>query len=284
MLLQQLVNGLTVGSLYALMALGLTMVYGVLRVLHIAHAAVFTLGAYGGLFTFQATGSFWAALAGAMASAVLAGLAMERWVYWPLLAKPPIATLIASIGVFIGLEEVFRIVAGPQPYSLDVPLLLPDVRVGPVLVTAPQLLVIAVTVALLGALWLFITRTSLGLALRATSQDRDMAAACGMNVRRVVTLNFALGSALAGAAGVLVGIYYNSVSPTMGGVTGYKGLAIIVLGGMGSIPGTVLGALLVGVVETILISLVDFALPRDAWAFLAMIAVFLFRPQGLLGR
>lgn len=284
MLLQQLVNGLTVGSLYALMALGLTMVYGVLRVLHIAHAAVFTLGAYGGLWAFQATGSFWAALAGAMASAVLAGLAMERWVYWPLLAKPPIATLIASIGVFIGLEEVFRIVAGPQPYSLDVPLLLPDVRVGPVLVTAPQLLVIAVTVALLGALWLFITRTPLGLALRATSQDRDMAAACGMNVRRVVTLNFALGSALAGAAGVLVGIYYNSVSPTMGGVTGYKGLAIIVLGGMGSIPGTVLGALLVGVVETILISLVDFALPRDAWAFLAMIAVFLFRPQGLLGR
>jgi branched-chain amino acid transport system permease protein len=283
-LLQQLVNGLTVGSLYALMALGLTMVYGVLRVLHIAHAAVFTLGAYGGLWAFRATGSFWAALAAAMASAVLAGLAMERWVYWPLLGKPPIATLIASIGVFIGLEEVFRIVAGPQPYSLDVPLLLPDVRVGPVLVTAPQLLVIAVTVALLGALWLFITRTSLGLALRATSQDRDMAAACGMNVRRVVMLNFALGSALAGAAGVLVGIYYNSVSPTMGGVTGYKGLAIIVLGGMGSIPGTVLGGLLVGVVETILISLVDFALPRDAWAFLAMIAVFLFRPQGLLGR
>lgn len=284
MLLQQLVNGLTVGSLYALMALGLTMVYGVLRVLHIAHAAVFTLGAYGGLFAFRATGSFWAALAAAMASAVLAGLAMERWVYWPLLGKPPIATLIASIGVFIGLEEVFRIVAGPQPYSLDVPLLLPDVRVGPVLVTAPQLLVIAVTAALLGALWFFIARTSLGLALRATSQDRDMAAACGMNVRRVVMLNFALGSALAGAAGVLVGIYYNSVSPTMGGVTGYKGLAIIVLGGMGSIPGTVLGGLLVGVVETILISLVDFALPRDAWAFLAMIAVFLFRPQGLLGR
>lgn len=284
MLLQQLVNGLTVGSLYALMALGLTMVYGVLRVLHIAHAAVFTLGAYGGLFAFQATGSFWAALAAAMASAALAGLAMERWVYWPLLGKPPIATLIASIGVFIGLEEVFRIVAGPQPYSLDVPLRLPDVRLGPILVTAPQLLVIAVTVALLGALWLFITRTSLGLALRATSQDRDMAAACGMNVRRVVALNFALGSALAGAAGVLVGIYYNSVSPTMGGVTGYKGLAIIVLGGMGSIPGTVLGALVVGVVETFLIALVDFALPRDAWAFLAMIAVFLFRPQGLLGR
>jgi len=284
LLAQQLVNGLTVGSLYALMALGLTMVYGVLRVLHIAHAAVFTLGAYGGLWTFALTGSFWLALLGAMGLAVAAGLAMERWVYWPLLTKPPIATLIASIGVFIALEEIYRIVAGPQPHSFSVPLRLPDVRLAGVLVTAPQVLVIAVTAALLGALWLFLTRTSLGLALRAVSQDREMAAACAMNVRLVVSLNFALGSALAGAAGMLVGVYYNSVSPTMGDVTAYKGLAIIVLGGLGSIPGTVLGGLLIGIVETVLIGLVDIPFPRDAWAFLAMIAVFLLRPQGLLGR
>jgi branched-chain amino acid transport system permease protein len=283
-LVQQLVNGLTVGSLYALMALGLTMVYGVLRVLHIAHAAVFTLGAYAGLWTFGRTGSFGLALAGAMAAAVAAGLAMERWVYWPLLAKPPIATLIASIGLFVGLEEVYRIVAGPQPYSFDVPLALGAVRWGPLLVTPPQVLVIAVTAALLGALWFLIARTRLGLALRATSQDREVAAACGMNVRRVVMLNFAVGSALAGAAGMLVGIYYNSVSPTMGDVAGYKGLAIIVLGGLGSIPGTVAGGLLIGVVETLLIGFVEFPLPRDAWAFLGMIAIFLFRPQGLLGR
>ena len=284
MLVQQLVNGLTVGSLYALMALGLTMVYGVLRVLHIAHAAVFTLGAYGGLWAFAATGSFWLALLGAMAIAVAAGLAMERWVYWPLLAKPPIATLIASIGVFIALEEIYRIVAGPEPHAFSVPLRVRDVRLAGVLVTAPQVLVMAVTAALLVALWLFLTRTSLGLALRAVSQDREMAAACAMNVRRIVSLNFALGSALAGAAGMLVGVYYNSVSPTMGDVTAYKGLAIIVLGGLGSIPGTVLGALLIGIVETLFIGLVEFPFPRDAWAFLAMIAVFLLRPQGLLGR
>jgi branched-chain amino acid transport system permease protein len=284
LLVQQLVNGLTVGSLYALMALGLTMVYGVLRVLHIAHAAVFTLGAYGGLWTFAATGSFWLALLGAMTIAVAAGLAMERWVYWPLLAKPPIATLIASIGVFIALEEIYRIVAGPEPHAFSVPLRVRDVRLAGVLVTAPQVLVMAVTVALLVALWLFLTRTSLGLALRAVSQDREMAAACAMNVRRIVRLNFALGSALAGAAGMLVGVYYNSVSPTMGDVTAYKGLAIIVLGGLGSIPGTVLGALLIGIVETLFIGLVEFPFPRDAWAFLAMIAVFLLRPQGLLGR
>ncbi len=284
LLAQQVVNGLTVGSLYALMALGLTMVYGVLRVLHIAHAGVFTLGAYAGLWTFAATGSFWLALAGAMAAAVVAGLAMERWVYWPLLPKPPIATLIASIGVFIALEEVYRIVAGPQPYPFSAPIALPDLRLGPLTVTSLQLLVFAVTAALLGLLWLFLARTPLGLALRAASQDREMAATCGMNVRLVVTLAFALGSALAGAAGMLVGIYYNSVSPTMGGVAAYKGLAIIVLGGLGSIPGTVLGGLLIGLVETLVIALIEFPLPRDAWAFLAMIAVFLLRPQGLLGR
>ena len=110
-----------------------------------------------------------------------------------------------------------------------------------------------------------------------------MATACGMNVRAVISLNFALGSALAGAAGMLVGVYYNSVTPTMGEVTAYKGLAIIVLGGLGSVPGTVVGSLIVGVAETLLIGLVEFPLPRDAWAFLAMIAVFLARPQGLFG-
>ena len=276
-LAQQLINGLTVGSLYALMALGLTMVYGVMRVLHIAHAGVFTLGAYAGLWGFRWTGSFWVALLAAMAAATLFGLAMERWVYSPLLGKPPITTLIASIGVFIALEEIYRIVAGPEPYGFEVRLLLPDLRAAGLLLTAPQLLVGLVTGALL------LGRTGIGLAIRAVSQDGEIATACGMDPRRIVALTFAIGSALAGAAGMLVGIFYNSVSPTMGSVTAYKGLAIIVLGGLGSIPGTVLGALLVGVVETLVIGLVDFPLPRDAWAFLAMIAVFLVRPQGLLG-
>ncbi|MGH7394910.1 MAG: branched-chain amino acid ABC transporter permease [Candidatus Methylomirabilales bacterium] len=284
LVLQQVLNGLTVGSLYALMALGLTMVYGVLRVLHIAHAGIFTLGAYGGLWGYWLTGNFWAALGAAVALAVAAGLAMERWVYYPLLTKPPIAALIASIGVFIGLEEVFRIVAGPQPHSFTVGLVLPDLLVAGLLITAPQLLVGVVTGVLLLVLWLFLTRTDLGLAVRAVSQDREMAATCGMNVGRVIALTFAIGSALAGVAGMLVGIYYNSVSPTMGSVLAYKGLAIIVLGGLGSVPGTVLAGLVVGVIETLLLGLVNFPLPRDAWAFLAMIAVFLVRPQGLLGR
>ena len=282
MLVQQLVNGLTVGSLYALMALGLTMVYGVLRVLHIAHAAVFTLGAYGGLWTFAATGSFWLALLGAMAIAVAAGLAMERWVYWPLLAKPPIATLIASIGVFIALEEIYRIVAGPEPHSFSVPLRVRDVRLAGVLVTAPQVLVMAVTVALLVALWLFLTRTSLGLALRAVSQDREMAAACAMNVRRIVRLNFALGSALAGAAGVMVGLAFTSVWHYMGFTAGLKGFTAAVLGGIGNIPGAMLGGLLLGLTESLAVGFIS-PTYKDLIAFVVLIVVLLIRPTGLLG-
>src|SRR5262245_47499094 len=144
------------------MTLGLTMVYGVLRVLHVAHAGVFTLGAYGGLAVFSASGSFWLALAGAMLTATLAGLAMQRWVYWPLITKPPITTLIASIGVFIGLEEIYRIVAGPQPYGFEIRLPVPDLRAGGLLVSAPQLLVVVVTIALLLGLWLLLVRSGIG--------------------------------------------------------------------------------------------------------------------------
>jgi branched-chain amino acid transport system permease protein len=218
-----------------------------------------------------------------MAAATGFGILIERWVYSPLLSQPPIATLIASIGVFIGLEEIYRIVAGPQPYGFEVALTLPDLRAGGVLLTAPQLMVALVTAALLLALWSLLARTEIGLAIRAVSQDGEIATSFGMDRRRVVTLTFAVGSALAGAAGMLVGIYYNSVSPTMGSVTAYKGLAIIVLGGLGSVPGTVLGGLIVGLVETLVIGVAAVPLPRDAWAFLAMIAVFLARPQGLLG-
>src|SRR5262245_49589714 len=161
------------------MALGLTMVYGVMRVLHIAHAGVFTLGAYAGLVGFRWSGSFWIALLAAMVGAALLGLVMERWVYVPLMGQPPITTLIASIGVFIALEEIYRIVAGPEPYGFDVKLLLPDLRAAGLLVTAPQLLVALVTGTLLLALWLLLARTGVGLAIRAVSPDGAIAPACG---------------------------------------------------------------------------------------------------------
>src|SRR5574341_668862 len=258
MVWQQLANGITISSVYALMTLGLTMVYGVLRVLHVAHAGIYAFGAYTGLFAFRMLGSFWVSLGVAMAACAAAGLLVERFLYAPLLHLPRIAPLIASIGLFIAMEEAFRI-------------------------AATQVLILLVTAAILALLWAILTRTRLGLGMRSTAQDAEVSSAFGVNVQAVVAANFLIGSAMAGAAGVLVGVYDNQVWPTMGSLPAYKSLAIVVLGGLGNIPGTVLASLVVGLAETLLIGLLAVPFPRDALAFVAMIVVLMVRPQGLLG-
>ncbi len=283
MVWQQLANGIAIGSVYALMTLGLTMVYGVLRILHVAHAGIYALGAYVGLYTFHLLGSFWASLAAAMLACAAAGLLVERLLYAPLLHLPRIVPLIASIGLFIAMEEGFRIVAGPQTEAYNAPVGLRSLGLGPFRLTDAQVLIVLVTGAILTLLWAILTRTRIGLAMRATAQDAEVSSAFGANVQAVVAANFLLGSAMAGAAGVLIGVYDNQVWPTMGSLPAYKSLAIVVLGGLGSIPGTVLASLVVGLGETLLIGLLAIPFPRDALAFVAMILVLMFRPQGLLG-
>ena len=284
MLLQQLVNGLTVGSLYALMALGLTMVYGVLRVLHVAHAGVYALGAYVGLWAFRFTGNFWIGLVVAMAACALAGLLIERFLYAPLLHLPRIIPLIASIGLFIAMEEAFRIVAGPYALAYDAEVRFGSLALGPLRLTGPQTLILTVTLVLLGLLWLLLSRSKVGLAMRATAMDAEITSSFGVNTRAIIALNFLIGSAMAGAAGALIGVYDNQVWPTMGSVPAYKCLAIVVLGGLGNIPGSVLASFLIGLAETLLIGIVAIPFPRDALAFVAMILVLMFRPYGLLGK
>jgi branched-chain amino acid transport system permease protein len=281
---QQLANGLAIGSVYALIALGLTMVYGVLRILHIAHAGVYALGAYLGVWAFRLVPSFWIALAVAMVGCALAGIVIQRYLYIPLLALPRIVPLIASIGLFIALEEIFRIISGPYIISFPANPGLGSIQWGIVRITNNQLLVFLVTLALLAILWFIISRTKLGLAMQATSQDLEIASVMGINTEKIVATNFLIGSALAGAAGVLVGVYFNSVYPTMGSIPAYKALAIIVLGGLGSIAGTVLGGLLIGLGETLLLGMTDIPFPRDALAFIIMILILMFRPHGLLGK
>jgi len=283
MVWQQIANGITIGSVYALMTLGLTMVYGVLRILHVAHAGIYAFGAYAGVYAFRALGSFWASLAAAMLACAAAGLLMERFLYAPLLHLPRIAPLIASIGLFIAMEEAFRIVAGPHTLAYDAPVGLPSLALGPFRLTETQVLIVLVTGAILALFWALLGRTRIGLAMRATAQDAEVSSAFGVNVQAVVAANFLIGSAMAGAAGVLVGVYDNQVWPTMGSLPAYKSLAIVVLGGLGSIPGTVLASLVVGLAETILIGILAIPFPRDALAFVAMILVLMFRPQGLLG-
>ena len=283
---QQIANGITIGSIYALIALGLTMVYGVLRVLHIAHAGIYAFGAYAGLVAFRLVGNFWLSLIVGMALSAVAGLLVQHFIYAPLLSRERIVPLIASIGLFISLEEVFRILGGPYVLPYPAKSGLQAVNLGNVRLTEHQILIFVITFPLLGLLWFIMNKTKIGMAMRATSQDMEIVSAMGINAERMVAVNFLIGSALAGAAGVLVGVYYNSVYPTMGSMPAYKALAIIVLGGLGSIPGAVIAALFIGLSETLLMGLefIKIPLPRDALAFIIMIAILMFRPHGLLGK
>ncbi|OGB92652.1 MAG: ABC transporter permease [candidate division NC10 bacterium RIFCSPLOWO2_02_FULL_66_22] len=284
MIWQQIANGIATGAVYALTTLGLTMVYGVLRVLHVAHAGVYALGAYVGLWAFRFTGNFWIGLVVAMAACALAGLLIERFLYAPLLHLPRIIPLIASIGLFIAMEEAFRIVAGPYALAYDAEVRFGSLALGPLRLTGPQTLILTVTLVLLGLLWLLLSRSKVGLAMRATAMDAEITSSFGVNTRAIIALNFLIGSAMAGAAGALIGVYDNQVWPTMGSVPAYKCLAIVVLGGLGNIPGSVLASFLIGLAETLLIGIVAIPFPRDALAFVAMILVLMFRPYGLLGK
>jgi len=284
MLWQQLANGIAVGSVYALISLGLTMVYGILRILHVAHAGIYTLGAYVGLLAFRFIGDFWLSLLVGMAGAAAAGYLVERLLYTPLLHLPRIAPLIASIGLFTAMEEGFRIVAGPHTLTYNASIGLGSISFGSFQLTETQILILLVTFGILIFLWAFLTKTRMGLAMRACAMDAETASSFGANVSAIIAVNFLLGSAMAGAAGVLIGVYDNQVWPTMGSIPAYKALAIVVLGGLGNIPGTVLASFIVGLAETFFIGILAIPFPRDAVAFIAMILVLMFKPYGLLGK
>ena len=276
-------QGLVQGAIYVLIALGLTLVYGLLRILHIAHAALFTLGGYLGVITFNATGSLLASFAIAMPVVGLAGMGVYEFVYKPILSKPPFVALIASIGLFICAEELFRIVFGPYGISYASQPLAGVVTLGPGLtLRTAELVAIAGAVCSIGLLWLLSTRTRLGLAWRATVTDPEMAESFGVSIAQVRHLNFFVGSALAAAGGVMVGLLNNLVEPGMGAVPSYKAMAIIVLGGLGSIPGTLVACFSLGVIESFGSIYLGALLDRDAIAFAFLILVLMLRPQGLI--
>ena len=285
LILELIAQGLVQGSLYALIALGLTLVYGLLRILHVAHAALFTLGAYVGVLVCNASGSLVLAITCAALLAGVAGVAMFRLAYQPLLAQPPYVALIASIGLFIAAEEAFRIVFGAQGLSFINPPLQGQVAVGGGLqFKQAELMVMVGTVAIIGVLAWLQSRTRVGVACQATVSDPQMAESFGISLRNVRDINFFVGSALAGFAGVWVALLNNLVEPTMGSVPSYKALAIIVLGGLGSVPGTLAAALVLGVVEAFGTIYLGQLLDRNAIAFAFLIAVLMVRPQGLFAR
>jgi len=281
--LEQLLNGIAMGSIYALVTLGLALVYGILRILHVAHAAVYTIGAYAGLLIFNITGSLLIAFPSAMIVCAIIGVIIERFVYFPLLKYPPFVPLIASIAILLCVEEACRLVAGPHILTFPAKLPFPDVSLEGINISSTLLAVYAITAVVLLILWYVTTKTELGLAMRAASQDMEISGAMGINSHFIVSITFVIGSAVAAVAGILVGIYYNQVYPTMGTVPAYKTLALIVVGGLGSVPGAVIASLLLGMAETLLIGYANIPLPRDALAFIAMIGVLMWRPEGLLG-
>jgi branched-chain amino acid transport system permease protein len=290
-LLQQLVNGIAWGSIYALVALGYTMVYGVLRLINFAHGEVYMVGAMTGFYAAHALGvadqpsvlGLAATLLAAMATCAALGATIERVAYRPLRRAPRLAPLITAIGVSLLLQNAGQLVFGADPKFFP-PLLASHEawRVGSLAVSNIQLTVLATALALMAGLELVVMRTRVGRAMRAVAQDADAAALMGVPVDRIIQLTFVLGSALAGAAGILVGLSNPKIDPLMGLMPGLKAFVAAVLGGIGSIPGAMLGGLLLGVVETLVAGYLS-STYRDAIAFVILIAILLYRPTGLFG-
>ena len=282
--LELLIQGLIYGCMYAIIAVGLTLVYGLLRILHVAHAGLFTLGAYLGLLITNATGSLLVAMPLAAAAVGLVGMAIYRLCYEPILDRPPYVALIASIGLFIAMEELFRLIFGPYGLTFTHAPLQAIVQFAGITLRQVDLAIVAGSLTLLGGLAWLAHKTRIGVAWRATVDDPQMAESFGISVLKVRYLNFFIGSALAAVAGIYVSLLSNLVEPTMGAVPSYKALAIIVLGGLGNVAGTLIASLVLGVVEAFGTIYVGRFLDRDAIAFAFLILVLMIRPQGLFTR
>jgi branched-chain amino acid transport system permease protein len=288
--LQQAVNGLSLGSIYALIALGYTMVYGVLRLINFAHGDVYMLGAYTGYYLSRklqgsepSLVSALLVMAGSMLTCAVIGMLIERLAYRPVRRASRLTLLITAIGVSLFIENGAQLVFGPDPKFF--PSLAPraDFRFGHVRITSEQLTVIVLSFLLMLALRFFILKTRTGKAMRAVSFNLDAAKLMGISTDGIISVTFALGSALAAAAGVLIGMQIPKIDPLMGIQYGLKAFVAAVLGGIGNIPGAVLGGLLIGTSEVMVVGYLSSSY-RDAIAFGILILVLLLRPQGILGR
>ncbi|VVE30952.1 branched-chain amino acid ABC transporter permease [Pandoraea anhela] len=284
LLLNLTAQGLINGAIYALIAVGLALVFGMLRILHIAHAGLFTLGGYAGLVVTNATGSFALGLALAMLVSSVCGVLMYRFCYEPILSQPAYVPLIASVGMFLAIGELLRLVFGDKGMAYLVPPLPGGIDIVGIHLRYAELAVVVLACVLFSALAWFSSRSRMGMAWRATISEPRMAESCGVDLRHVRYLTFAIGSAFAAVAGVLVSVLNNVVDPTMGAVPSYKALAIIVLGGLGNMGGTLAAALLLGVLEAFGATYLSAWIDRDSLAFAAMLCVLLVRPEGLFAR
>jgi branched-chain amino acid transport system permease protein len=284
--LQQIINGISLGSIYALIALGYTMVYGIIKLINFAHCDVYMIGAYAGYFCMTALHiGFVPSLLISMVLCALLGVGIEKAAYKPLRNATRIAVLITAIGVSLLLEYVmmFFVGADVRSYPQMTGLLAEKYNIGNVVISMQQIMIVGVTVVLMILLQIIVKKTRIGKAMRAVSQDADAARLMGVNVDGTISFTFLIGSALAGAAGIMVGVYYNSINPLMGYLPGIKAFIAAVFGGIGNIPGAVVGGYFIGMVET-LVSGYSNSLYRDAVVFLILIMVLIIKPTGLMGK
>jgi len=286
--LQQLINGLSLGSIYALIALGYTMVYGILRFINFAHSDVFMAGAFAGycfarIVPHHSIFGGLAVMLLAMVFCAALGVFIERFAYRPLRGTSNLAILITAIGVSLLLENVTLLIFNATPKTF--PTLIPDksISAGGVSLTTNELVVFGVTAVLLVALQWIVLKTRMGAAMRAVSFNYQAASLVGINNDRVISFTFALGSALAAAGGILWSSLYPSIDPYMGVLPGLKAFVAAVLGGIGNIPGAALGGLLLGMIEAF-VNGSRYSTYTDAIAFATLILILLFRPAGLLGK
>jgi branched-chain amino acid transport system permease protein len=294
-ILQQLINGLALGSIYALIALGYTMVYGVLRFINFAHGDVFMLGAFAGYFFSPMVNRFLPAqsyvggaivLLLAMAVCAAIGMLIEYLAYRPLRNRPKLTVLITAIGVSLFIEYTcqHKAVFGAAPRKF--PDLIPTTtwHIGGLVLSTNQVIVFVTTVLLLAALTFIVQKTRVGTAMRAVSFNEQAAALMGVNINSIISFTFGLGSALAAAGGILFAMNYASIDPLMGVQTGLKAFIAAVFGGIGNLPGAALGGLILGVVETFAGGMAGLSNYRDGIAFAILILILIVRPAGLLGK
>ncbi len=296
--LQQLINGLTLGSLYALIAVGYTVVYGIVQLINFAHGEVFMIGAFGALATwsvlFEGNLALWVLpimMMGAIVASVGVAVLMERFAYRPLRHAPRLAPLITAIGVSVFLQEAVRLFYPGAKSKLPFPPIEvvtgPALQIGGLTIQRSAIFTIGALVICAALLWYFVNRTKLGRGMQAVSQDPDTARLMGINVDRIIVVAFVLGAVLAAVAGVAQGLQNQNIDFRIGFLAGLKAFTAAVLGGIGNIQGAVLGGLVLGVVEAFATQFIPGQFGgsawKDVWAFVLLIVVLVFRPQGLLG-
>ena len=283
LIFEQLINGLTQGSIYALIAIGFVIIFGTMNLVTFAHGEVYMMGAFTGYFALGVWHLPWyVALAMGMGSAWILGFLVEKIAFRPLRAAGHMPPLLITIGLSIILKDLAVIFFGAE--NRPVPSIYGEtVKIAGLQISLLQILILGLTGLLIILLRLLIQGTKIGRAMRATAQDHEAAYAMGVNINRVFSVSFCLASCLGGAAGVMVGIYYNAVYPVMGDTAGLKGFAACIFGGLTSIPGAILGGLIIGIVENLTVQFIASGY-RDIVAFMVLVIVLILRPQGILGK